>query len=59
MLETTETCENATGNTFDKGFEYANLSVGEIGLDNLEKSFSHMELALAEHERRPRPNHQV
>ena len=51
MLVTTQECANLTGYPFDKGFEYANLSVSEIGLGNYEASFSHLELAKAEDDR--------
>ena len=51
MLETTEECSRLTGYRFDKGLEYANLSIAEIGLRNLDQGFSHMELAKAEDDR--------
>ena len=51
MLQTTEECTKLTGYRFDKGFEYANLSVAEIGLRNLDEGFSNMELAQAEDDR--------
>lgn len=51
MLETTEECSRITGYQFDKGLEYANLSIAEIGLRNLDQGFSHMELAKAEDDR--------
>jgi hypothetical protein len=51
MLVTTQECINLTGYPFDKGFEYANLSVSEIGLGNYEASFSHLELARIEDDR--------
>jgi hypothetical protein len=51
MLETTEECSRLAGYRFDKGLEYANLSIAEIGLRNLDQGFSHMELAKAEDDR--------
>lgn len=51
MLETTEECIRISKHSFDKGFEYSNLGITEFALGNLEKGFSHMELALIEDER--------
>ena len=51
MLETTKECIQISSYPFDKGFEYSSLSITELGLGNLEKAFSHMELALVEDER--------
>jgi len=51
MLETTKECIRISKHSFDKGFEYSNLGITEFALGNLEKGFSHMELALIEDER--------
>jgi hypothetical protein len=51
MLQTTEEYTKLTGHRFHEGFEYANLSVAEIGLRNLDEAFSNMELAQAEDDR--------
>lgn len=51
MLVTTQECAKLTGYPFDMGFEYANLSVSEIGIGNYEASFSHLELANVEDDR--------
>lgn len=48
MLVAIQQCTELTGYLFDKGFEYTNLSVCEIGLGNYEASFSHLELAKVE-----------
>lgn len=48
MLQVAEDCSRIAEHRFDKGLEYANLSVAEVGLRNLDEGFSHMELAQAE-----------
>jgi hypothetical protein len=51
MSETIDECTQLTKFKFDKGFEYANLSIAEVGLRNLDQGFAHMELAKAEDDR--------